>query len=411
MSSHLGPCRLLVACALLSLCACGSRVAAGAGEGGDVVLILVDSLRLDQVGCYGTGSSSTPAIDSLAAESVVYVQASAQAPWSMPSLASLLASRYPARLEHEHWPDRIPAEPPLLSETLRAAGYRTEAVVSHAFVGASHGFDRGFEQFVEIASDSGPTADGVTAAALELIDDGDERPRFLLVHYSDPRPPWHVDADVGDAQVETGIALKELLRIKDDLPPAGRATIRRQYAEAVRTTDLAIGELLDGMRARGAYDRSLIVLAGTNGFELFDHGDLGAGKTLFDELIRVPLIARFPELGAGTIDDPVGLIDLAPTILRYLDVVVDTSPEGISILPGAPRVERVLFAETSRARRLRAVMQGGWKLVEDLEAGTRELYDRRSDPRERTDLEGAEEARAQALAEWLVRFRTTPAAR
>ncbi len=391
--------------------ACGDGVGAQpARSKPDVVLIVVDSLRLDHVGCYGTGSDLTPNIDALAGQGIVWTAAYTQAPWSAPAVAALLASRAPSRLGFGGRLESLPAEPVLLAEALGARGFATAAVVSHPFLGAALGFDQGFDEYVEIAPD-GPTAADVTAAALRLFDGAGRRPRFLFVHYADPRPPWSAPEGFGRpardgyrGRVRPGTEFKDLLRHRDEYTSADRAELRRLYGADVAWTDHHIGALLDGLRARGRYERSVVVLAGSHGFELFDHGGLGDGTTLYDELVRVPLVARLPGSGRGSIDASVSLLDVYPTILDHLELAVAPSLEGISILPGAARVEREHFTETARARRLRAVIDGGWKLIEDLERERYELYDRHLDPREQADLSSAAPPAKQRLEAALRRW-------
>ena len=143
------------------------------GERPNVVLIVVDTLRADRVGAYGAPRDTTPNIDRLAAESTRYERALSQAPWTTPSIGSLLASRHPAELGIRRVEHRLDESLVLLPEVLRDAGWTTGAVVSHSFCGARWGFAQGFDVFDEshVTWALGVTSPGVTDSALAFVDE------------------------------------------------------------------------------------------------------------------------------------------------------------------------------------------------------------------------------------------------
>jgi arylsulfatase A-like enzyme len=159
-----------------------------APERTSVLLVVVDTLRADHTTPYGHDRPTTPFFSSLASQSIVYERAYSTAPWTKPSIAALLTSRYPTQLGLVGHPPSVPDKATLLAEHFSAAGYATGAVVSHTYVGSKYGFQQGFDTFDEsqVAGHVGATAKGVTDTAIAWLDEHGEGPFFLLAHYFDP---------------------------------------------------------------------------------------------------------------------------------------------------------------------------------------------------------------------------------
>jgi arylsulfatase A-like enzyme len=316
------------------------------------------------------------------------------APWSAPAMASLLAGRYPSSVDLTDLQAPLSSEVSLLPERARAEGYATAAVVSHGFVSARWSLDQGFEQFVLVESEdpARTTSSAVTDAALDLMNQVGEGPFLLLAHYADPMPDWleiegfsFADpAYAGD--LVPGTPHAELLRRLPEMTAEDRAQVVAHYDAEVAYTDREVGRLLDGLRARGRDADTLVVLTSTHGMELFDHGELGDAKTLYDELVHVPLVMAGPGIEPGEEPGAVSLIDLAPTLAASMGLEPDPAAEGLAFSAVDAGVERELFSETDRARNLRSLTSGRWKLVHDLQRGTLQLYDLAADPEEHDDL-------------------------
>jgi len=398
------PCFLAAA---LSACG-GDRVDAGSGaaahiERPNVLLILIDGLRADHVGCYGYPRDTTPALDALAGRGRRYLDVITPAPWSAPAMASLLAGRYPSSVDLTDLAAPLSGEVTLLPERARERGYSTAAVVSHGFVSARWSLDQGFEKFVLVESrepgqpgqpegPARPTSSAVTDAALGLMNQLGQGPFLLLAHYADPMPDWleiqgfsFADpAYAGD--LVPGTPHAELLRRLPEMDESDRARVVAHYDAELAYTDSQVGRLLAGLRARGRDADTLVVLTSTHGMELFDHGELGDAKTLYDELIHVPLVIAGPGVEPGEEPAAVSLIDLAPTLAASMGLEPDPAVEGLAFAAVEASVERELFSETDRARSLRSLTSGRWKLVHDLQRGTLQLYDLATDPEELDDL-------------------------
>ena len=183
---------------------------------------------------------------------------------------------------------KVPSEPLLLPEPLKQRGYATRAVVSHGFVGVRYGFDQGFDEFVEVGVETGSSA-RVTEAALRLVDGVSREACFLMVHYADPRPPWSAPEGFGrvgsgryTGPVRAGVSLRELMRAAREFTPEDRAEMKRLYGAEVAWTDHQLGRLFDGLRTRGRFEDAVVVLVGSHGFELLDHGAVGDAATLYE---------------------------------------------------------------------------------------------------------------------------------
>ena len=360
----------------------------------NVVLILIDGLRADHVGCYGYTRNTTPNLDALAQRGRLFLDVITPAPWSAPAMASLLAGRYPSSVDLTDLQAPLASEVSLLPERALEAGYSTAAVVSHAFVSARWSLDQGFQDFVLVqqAEPARPTSSAVTDAALRLLDKLGKGPFLLLVHYADPLPDWleiegYSFADPSyRGELVAGMPYAELLRRLPRMDAEDRAQVVAHYDAEVAYTDRQMGRLLDGLRSRGRDADTLVVTTSTHGMELFDHGELGDSKTLYDELVHVPLVMAGPGVEPGEESAAVSLIDLAPTLAASMGLAPDPATEGLALSVGQVPGERELFSETDRARSLRSLTTGRWKLVHDLQRGTLQLFDLALDPEELDDL-------------------------
>ena len=367
----------------------------------NVVLIVVDTLRKDHLGCYGYRYPTSPNIDALAGGGTRYLQALSQAPWTTPSIGSLLTSQYPSTLGIKDDRSILGDRHVSLAEVLRDHGFVTGAVVSHSFCSATWNFDQGFEFFDEsnVLGHDGISSQGVSDRGIEFLEQHRDQRFFLWLHYFDPHFAFrhHAEHDVNpaipyDGPVESGMRFKDLRRVTRGARPEDVAQIVRFYDSEIAYCDLHIGRLLDRLRTLDLYDETLIIFTADHGEEFYDHGLLGHARTLYNEVINVPLIVRIPGRGSAAVERPVALLDLFPTVLEALDISVTHSLAGTSLL--APPAEDApvpapIFSETSRTRELRGVVSGHHKLIVNLETGRQQLFDLAADPTETHDLLGA----------------------
>ena len=356
----------------------------------NVLLITVESLRPDRLGCYTGGRAITPSIDALAARGVRLDRAYAASPSTAPSVATILTGLYPVhhRLRHDlmAW---LREDVPTLATILRSAGYRTGAVLGSFHLDSDRGLGRGFDLYDDkipgirkmLAGRSKERrAEEVVGQGLAFVDavPGD-RPFFLWLDFYDP----HYDYDP---------------------PEPFKTTFDKQpYDGEVAYLDAQIGRLQHGLGERGVALETEIILAGSHGEGLGDHGETGHGIYLYETTVRVPLlyvpagsIQAPPDTEGKSSRAPVGLVDLMPTLLQRLGLAVPPGLDGRSFAPlleGKPRTaSRKYFIEAVQPHEaygwsaLFAVLDGDHKVM----VGQRsESFDLGVDPDEARPIQPA----------------------
>lgn len=357
----------------------------------NIVLIVIDTLRRDRLGCYGHDRGTSPNIDRLADFSTVFENAYSQAPWTLPSMAALLTSRYPSELGIRGFNQRIPETEILLPEILSAHGYSTHAVVSHDFVGAKWGFDQGFDTFQSFAGGHrSVTSEEVTGAALPILEGIAEIPTFLLVHFFDPHFLYleHDDLPVPQPppEAESGwweMAFRKLRAQarKGRLSDEKRDHLLALYDSEIAFTDRQIGRLLESLDEADRRDDTIVILTADHGEEFLDHGGLGHTSTVFNELINVPLLIRWPGVDEQIrTERPVALIDLLPTLLDYLEIPIEHTVAGLPMRDRTP--DSSIFSETRRYQKATALIRNGTKLIYDETRSRVRFFDLDADPAE-----------------------------
>jgi arylsulfatase A-like enzyme len=383
----------------------------------NVVLILVDTLRQDHVGAYGYPRDTTPAIDALAADAVRFERAYAVAPWTMPTVASMFTGLYPGRHRVTTINQALPAEVTTIAEILADQGYATAGVVSHTLLDRRHRFDQGFAEYIEVLDQRKPheavTTNDVTDAVLGMLAklEASEEPFFLFVHYFDPHYNYKRHPEVGFAAESAGRlsgdeAIEDLYEVMEDITAEELALVEAIYDEEIRHTDNGIGRVLEELRSSGRFDDSWIVVTSDHGEEFMAHGNIGHTITLFEELVKVPLIVRPPAYleSPRVVTEPVSLVSLTPTLLDALGVESEPVFQAESFLPLVTRAGEgvgVVYLETDQLVNKRAAIVGKHKIVRDEQTGVVELYDIVADPDEQADLAAAEPDRVAALLEVL----------
>ncbi len=367
------------------------------------IFYLTDTLRADHLTVYAPDTRvQTPSLTAWSAEAAIFERGHSQENWTKPSCATLLSGLYPWEHNATSEDAVVPASVELISETLRARGFRTGAFISNGFVSDRFGFDQGwgtFHNYLRLGRRNMAryVAEDVTAW-LEEQPPGE--PFFLYVHTIDPHVPYiPPDEDLAryDPEPYEGVVDfredRELLeKVKSgriSLGPRDRAHLEALYDGEVTYHDRYFGEMMRALEARGLADETLVVFTADHGEEFWDHDSVGHGHSVFEELIRVPLIVRWPGLTdpGARIDEAVGLVDVVPTALEALGV---EPPDGLSGRSLAP----LLAGETEDAPRAtvtgfmngwRTVVIGRYKLIQRTPARYM-VYDLEEDPGETRDL-------------------------
>ncbi|MEE8523797.1 MAG: sulfatase, partial [Thermoanaerobaculia bacterium] len=388
-------------------------------RGPNVILISIDTLRSDRLGCYGYPRPTSPAIDAMAAAGALFKNAFAQSNWTLPSHYSMLTSLYPSahgvnpdrwqfagvRGSHETFRIRGSGREQTLAERLRAMGLFTAAITEGGWVDAKFGFDQGFASYVAHSDDR--LAETTQRMTLAWLRAHRGIPFFLFVHTYQTHQPYHQPPPYDTMFVDRGhlgyalpgvrLSMQTLDRFKDGTfpPTAGdREAFSGLYDGEVRYVDAFVEALLAALEETGLDRRTVLLLTSDHGEELFEHGNFDHGGTLYDEVMRVPLILWGPgRIAAGkVIDTPVASLDVLPTLVELAGGSAGGDLQGRSLVPllaGGDLEDRVLFAEgwADESVPLTSVWDGPLKVVfrgADLEVA--ELYDLSRDPSESVDL-------------------------
>jgi arylsulfatase A-like enzyme len=394
--------------ALFALAACHAEPK-GPARATNLILISIDTLRADRLGCYGAARATSPALDAFAARSVRFERAYAAAPWTLPSHVTMLSGLLPETHGVDQ-PDLRPgAGTRLLAEVLRAAGYYTFANTDGGWLGADYGLDRGFLAF----QDGDRELAATLADVRERIDAvHGERPFFAFVHTYDvhcpytPGPPYDALFASADAEpIETAGRCGNPDYNALDVSAAQARFLADRYDGGIRRADDALGPFLAFLEERGVLRDTVVVLTSDHGEEFLDHGRIGHEESVYPELLHVPLLVYVPGGAARACAEPVGLVDLAPTLVELLGLAALDDVDGRSLVPlldGAELAPRALHAELAWKRRLEAWIDGTTQIVSS--ADGLERYDLARDPLARANL--ADGATAAELALLRARVRS-----
>ena len=404
----------------------------------NVVIFMIDSLRADRLGAYGyTERPVSPRIDELARESVLFENAYAPAPWTLPSVVSIMTGLFPC--EHGTLDSRFVMSEHLkpIAEKLRGSQYRTVSLYANPYSGPDYNLQRGYDVLQSV-----PFANGQRVAA--LFDEYLREPFFLFVHNIEPHTP-HTYARGPAPEGFRQISKERRLEIRDNYFAYRKLTradfaaeqtlgttdnteeqqarmktlteMRDDYNElyciAVHKADERLGEVVDELKQRGVWDNTLFILLSDHGEEMNEHGGWLHDQSVYEELIHVPLLIKFPRgtFGGKRISEAVSLIDVVPTLFQYLgQAKLGRSPSGVSLMPlireeeaSPPSDFRVISMRFNTNKYFKpwkqtrgdvniVVRHKNWKGIWNVEPDTFELYDLAADPREQKNLSAENQA-------------------
>jgi choline-sulfatase len=376
----------------------------GVAEQPSVILITLDTTRADRMGFLGSKRGLTPNLDALARQSLIFSRAYAQVPLTTPSHATILTGTYPQFSQVVDLASALGKDLPYLPDILHQHGYHTAAFVGSQVLDpksvAAPGFDRGFDTYDAGFHSRAPGEDRyhsverratvVVAHAAAWLQKQRGAPFFLWVHFYDPHDPY------------------------DPPPPFKAKYASAPYDGEIAYTDFAVGKLMAALRADGIYERAVIAVAADHGEALGEHGEQSHGLFLYDETIHVPLLIKLPagQSAGRRITSRVGLVDLAPTLLREVGVDVPQAMQGTSLLAlikTGDATDHPAYAETNYPYRafgwssLRAWRAGKYLYID---APQRELYDQSTDPEALHNLAGNSAAVSDTMQSQLDQFHT-----
>lgn len=367
----------------------------------DVYVIVVDTLRSDHVGCYGYERSITPAIDKLAEDSLLFEKAYSAAPWTTASMAGMLTSQFPSSLGIR---DRVvcydPGHPTLPS-VLRDNGYQTHGIVSVDMLSKVLGFDAGFDSYDDsnYTGHKGLTSPQVMKKALKLANETSTDPLFAFIHTFDPHynfiqhDKWNFFPEY-KGPLSSNYPITKLWKELDGITEDDVRFLKSAYDSEIAFTDMHLGNFLDGLRDAGRYDDSIIIVMADHGEEFYERKWIGHSITVHRELVQVPLLVKLPGNASARIPTAVSLLDVMPTLLRYLDMDIPEDLEGFAHDLMVPQqiADRPVFSETFHPQRHRAagkkaiayvgVQLGDRKMIHNAVIGKQAIYNLTTDPGE-----------------------------
>lgn len=376
---------LLILIAVASLLGCSREKNAGGGvegaEGAPIIIISVDTLRADHLPVYGEKGIETPAIDALAADSIVFENAYSHVPLTLPSHVNILTGLLPEQtgvrnnLGYRFDSSAHPSIPVLLKQKGYATGAAVSAYVLRGATGMGAAFDA-YDDAIDRSSEGGAmgelerSGDRTIAAALQWIEGKKDQPFFYMLHLFEPHAPY------------------------EPVEPFKSRYADRPYAGEIATTDSQLAAFFDALRKNGVYDRATIILLSDHGEGLGDHGEAQHGIFLYREAIHVPMIVKLPNAAMkGTrVAAPVQLIDIMPTVAGLAGFAPPEGAVGVSLIDiarGQAPAGRRIYSETMYPR-----IHLGWSdlasLIDEryhyIDAPKPELYDIEADPGEKKNV-------------------------
>lgn len=386
-----GKAKIALALILLAICFAAVFKFAKKDAGGNLILFTLDTVRADRLGCYGYEKISTPNIDYLAANGVLFENAIATAPLTLPSHTTILTGLYPqVHGIRDNTTYKLSEKAVTLAEVLSEHGYKTGAVIGSFVLDSYHGLDQGFAVYndempgpeprsTDVFGEVGPEkirmkmkkiserpSSAVTMRASTWLKKNKGERFFLWIHYYDAHHPYTPPPDFSSKYAEV------------------------PYDGEIASVDKGIGVILDELRSSGLIENTLVVIAGDHGEGLGEHEEQTHSIFIYESTVRVPLIMSYPDeiTGSKRVDAVVSLVDVMPTILDILDIDHSLTMDGVSLLgmiEGNEPRERAVYSESMFPylnygwSELQSVRTSDWKYIRSPEP---ELYNVKEDPAE-----------------------------
>jgi arylsulfatase A-like enzyme len=386
----------------------------------NVIVVLIDSLRADQLRATGGAREVMPALETLATAGRVFSDCVSQASHTDYAAPAVFSSHYPLRSRDLY---RYPKNPPyprvLIYDVLHALGWRTALFSSQneewgqmIHYLQTGGLDVLFHSRSKAAEEvtrdrpafAGTIDDSVTLSeSLKWIEQAPDAPFFLYLNLQNSHLPYDVPADFprrfAPREIDAKISIGWYPRERTEL-------VKNVYADSLAYVDVQLGRLFARLKERGLWDRTLVVVSGDHGEAFYEHGSAAHANGVYDEVMRVPLVIRAPGLEPGRDARPAQLLDVAPGVFHLLGLPVHPSFQGDDpFLPDAPADRaRYVICDSPWKTHL-AVYRAGFKLIRDGDLGASILYDLSRDPEEKVDATAAHPEVARDLRARLAAWR------
>ncbi|MCO6430911.1 MAG: sulfatase [Deltaproteobacteria bacterium] len=397
--------RTIVAAAavvLIVACAAAYRYLAAKQSQYSLVLISLDTLRADRLGAYGYSRPTSPSIDRLAKESALFVNAVSVTSWTLPAHVSLFTGLYPTTHGvRTRELGKIPPSTPLLAEILESRGYKNYGLMGGGYLGADHGFKRGFIKYARVGNPAKFAFGKQVKQAEEILKSIPEHhPYFLFLHTYDIHCPYETPPEYhshfrseGAAPIDASKCGKTFYN-QQNVTPQQALHLSDHYDASIRMVDDAFGKLIDYLKSRSDYDDTIIIVTSDHGEEFLEHGRIGHILSLNRELLMVPLIIKAPGAKPRAIENTVSLVDITPTVLDLLNIEDLPKMDGRSLgklLKGEnSEIRPFQFSELEVDVNLRSHYDDQYHTIVDLESGSASLFDVTADSTEQNNIAEAQ---------------------
>ncbi|MBI2523082.1 sulfatase-like hydrolase/transferase [Candidatus Woesearchaeota archaeon] len=405
----------------------------------NIVLVSLDAVRADHLNIYGYEANTSPNIDALAQNSIVFENAITVNVWSLLSHASMLTGKYVSNIDPEHTNQGINPGENSLSEILRNNGYNTAAFVSIGWIKAKYGFGQGFDiyndrmDFFEYVqtfdrfsirevifaffppykkffdTDKERTAESTNKLAFKWLEKNKDKRFFMFLHYADAHSLYAPIEKFRKLFTNDSRTHEELQgEMEGAIKKVGYGQVDRNLVDSViklydaeiYNADFELNRFINKLEELGIQDNTIVIIVADHGEEFYEHGLFKKhGSTLYQAAVNVPLIIYYPkEFEPKRVSETVGTIDIVPTILDILNIDIPEDLDGVSLLPlitneGQYKREfiksEIFEAPGTASKEQTAVYYGTWKLIEveeESEALPSGLYNLRTDPNEQKNM-------------------------
>ncbi|MFC2168187.1 sulfatase [Acidobacteriota bacterium] len=373
----------------------------------NVLILIVDTLRSDYTAIGNNTTPNTPYLKAdLMPDSLCYSNAFSNSPWTLPSVSSLLTSQYPSRLNINNLVSRLDEKHLTLTEILRERGYFTYGAVSHLLLQQKYGLHQGFNIYneknisAEYYNHNSISSPGITDNAIQFIRKNRKRKFFMLLHYFDPHYSYinhNPSSSYSGEFTSRDISYLRALIRENKYAVQDIDYLKDSYSSEIVFTDFHIGKVIDELKSKNIYDKTLIVFTSDHGEEFVEKGWLGHSTTLYNEQIKIPLLIKRPstvlKFEAPTQSQFVSNIDIAPSVLRLLGISPSPQFQGEDIFSDNSE-NRFVFSEVvqreyGELKDKTCVISNGWKLIYDFVTKQYELYNLEKDRDENKNILGS----------------------
>ena len=414
---------------MLWVSGCGRKRAQA--EQRNVILVSIDTLRADHLGCYGYHRPTSPVLDEFAREGLLFEDVTASSPWTLPSHGTMLTGLYPNRHGLHSYNNVLPVGMRTIADIFKEKGIQTAAVVNSHCLTPRYGLHQGFEDYEyikEILNLRKPSEVG--SKAQQWLSSRGQKPFFLFLHYYDLHSDYaslpkyerqFVRPYQGRANGTTRqLIMHRLGNVKFDQKAANH--LIDLYDASIRQIDDEIGKLLLHLRTEKLLDETMVIITSDHGEEFLEHGGVMHSQTQYQEMLKVPLMMRGPGLGQQKrINEIVSLVDLMPTILSVMGIEVPEGLDGTDLsglwrqtnykLPsryvyaGASRMTGPLVKSRPELHDIqRAVRHPQYKMHYNKLTKETQLFDLQNDPGEKADVAGKHVALVESMMGQLERY-------